>query len=80
MIIPLSPVAATPVAYSGGTPSTARSGFGDALNAKLAELQTMMPTTSHHHHDGQHGNGINQDAGNNPLTSGLGIGAGSITG
>ena len=77
MIIPSSPVGSTPVAYSGGTRSTSQPAFGDALNAKLAELQAVTSgTPSHHHHDGSQGSGaVNQDAGNDPLASGLGTGS-----
>lgn len=62
MIIPAANLAAAPVAYAGGQPSTARPGFGATLQATLAQLQaTNQGVTSgaagHHKH---HAHGLFQ--------------------
>lgn len=66
MIEAVSSTQAPAVAYSGGVAPSPGPGFGATLSAKLAEFQTISPSSAilHHHH--QHGAGkpVNQDAGN----------------
>lgn len=53
MIQPVTAAAAPPIAYSGGTPSTAKPSFGASLQATLAQLQATNQgiTAAQHHHN-----------------------------
>ncbi|SIR17675.1 MULTISPECIES: hypothetical protein [Acidiphilium] len=57
MMLPVTAVAAQPIAYAGGQASTAKPGFAAALQATLAQLQatnhglTANSSANHHHHD-----------------------------
>jgi hypothetical protein len=57
MMLPVTAVAAQPIAYAGGLASTAKPGFAAALQATLAQLQatnhglTANSSANHHHHD-----------------------------
>jgi hypothetical protein len=85
MINPVSSATASPVAYSGGTAPTSRPGFGAALAAKLAELQTVTSSLSapgrHHPGDPQQKAAVDQDAGSqNPVGMLGGREAGTVSG